>query len=134
MDTKPPTILLVDDEVSVRNFYQLFLEHEGFAVVPASTTVEAIHLLATLTPVLVLVDIFLGADSGLDLVRALLAARPDLPIIVISGIGYDEPIFQEALQAGAMGVYSKTLPPDRLLALIRTTLRTRFMPPQGPGR
>ena len=72
-----------------------------------------------------MIDIYLGEDNGLDLVRGMKSARPDLPVIVISGISYEEPMFQEALKTGADGVYSKTLPMAQLLIDIKRLLTPR---------
>lgn len=122
------TILLVEDEVEVRNFYQLYLEHHSFRVIPASGLSEGLRVLRE-TPIhAAVVDIFLGEDNGLDLVRGMKAARPDLPVIVMSAMTYEEPMFQEALGTGADGMYSKTLPMSQLLMDIRRLLS------RGPGR
>ena len=119
------TILLVEDEVAVRNFYQLYLEHHGFNVCPAGSISEALRCLREQTVILAVIDIYLGEDNGLDLVRGMKSARPDLPVIVISGISYEEPMFQEALKTGADGVYSKTLPMAQLLIDIKRLLTPR---------
>lgn len=120
--TVEQTILLVEDEVQVRNFYQLYLEHHCFRVLPAAGLSEGLRVLRE-TPIhIAVVDIFLGEDNGLDLVRGMKAARPDLPVIVMSAMTYDEPMFQEALGTGADGVYSKTLPLSQLLMDIRRLL------------
>jgi DNA-binding response OmpR family regulator len=119
------TILLVEDEVAVRNFYQLYLEHHGFKVCPAASISEALRCLREQTVILAVIDIYLGEDNGLDLVRGMKSARPDLPVIVISGISYEEPMFQEALKTGADGVYSKTLPMAQLLIDIQRLLTPR---------
>ena len=109
------TILLVEDEVAVRNFYQLFLEHHGFAVCPAGSVAEALRLLSERQFDLAIVDVFLGEDNGLDLVRGIKAATSMLPVIVMSGMQYDEPVFQDAVRSGIDGVFSKTLPMSQLL-------------------
>lgn len=116
-------ILLVDDEVSVRNFYQLYLEHHGYAVTPAASIPEALHILTQNRFDLLIVDIFLGQDNGLDLVRGVLSANPEQPVVVISGAGYGEPAFEEALGTKAAGFYSKHLPLAQLLMEVRRILR-----------
>lgn len=124
MDVKPPpTILLVEDEVSVRNFYQLYLEHHGFRVLPASSMSEALRTLQRDMPAVILVDIFLGADNGLDLLRGMHRSGLNVPAIVISGLPAESPLFEEALEAGAVAIYSKTRPISDLLSEIRALLR-----------
>jgi DNA-binding response OmpR family regulator len=116
------TVLLVDDEVAIRNFYQLYLEHEGFSVRPASGLSEALRVLQQQPISLAVVDIFLGPDNGLDLIQRIRSAYPNFPVIVMSAMGYDEPMFQEALKTGADGVYSKSLPLSQLVMDIKRLL------------
>lgn len=125
LSTVEGTILLVEDEVAVRNFYQFYLEHHGFPVFPASGSDEALRILTERPISLAIVDIFLGCASGLDLIRGMKATRPELPIIVMSGMTYDEPLFHEALTTGADGVYSKTLALSQLLMDVKRLLLSR---------
>ena len=118
-------ILLVEDEVAVRDFYQLYLEHHGFRVCPASGPLEAIRVLGERCIHLAIIDVFLGEDNGLDLVRGMKAARPELPVIIMSGMSYDEPKFQEPLTTGADGIYSKTLALSQLLMDVKRLLQVR---------
>lgn len=118
------TILLVEDEVAVRNFYQLYLEHHGYRVLPAGGLAEALQTLRSESVDAAVVDIFLGGDNGLDLVRGMKAARRDLPVIVMSGMTYDQPMFQEALNTGADGMYSKSLPLSQLLMDLQRLLKS----------
>jgi len=117
------SILLVDDEVAVRNFYEIYFEHHGFRVHPASGPVEALRLLSEQKICAVIVDIFLGGENGLDLVRQIRALWPEMPVIVISGVTYDEPVFLDAIRTGADGFYSKTLPMSQLLMDVRRVMR-----------
>jgi DNA-binding response OmpR family regulator len=126
-------ILLVDDEVAVRNFYQLYFEHHGFAVRPASSSSEALRVLQEQPIALAVIDIYLGHDNGIDLVRQMRAIAPDLPVILMSGMNYEEPMFQEALKTGADGVYSKTLPLAQLLMDVKRLLAKEQKPePEKP--
>jgi DNA-binding response OmpR family regulator len=128
------TILLVEDEVAVRNFYQLFFEHHGFAVCPASGPAEALRILREQPIHLAVVDVFLGEDNGLDLVRGMKAARPELPVIVMSAMTYEEPMFQEALTTGADGVFSKTLPMTQLVMDAKRLLAAAARRTESPAR
>ena len=58
-------ILLVDDEVAVRNFYQLYLENNLFKVRPAASASEALRLLDQEPVSLAVIDVYLGNESGL---------------------------------------------------------------------
>lgn len=116
-------ILLVEDEVAVRNVYQLYLEQYGYSVQGVSFISESLRVLKEDRFDLVIIDIFLGEENGLDLMRGIVAARPKLPVLIMSGIGYEEPYFEEALNSGAAGFFSKTLPLSQLLMEVRRLLR-----------
>jgi DNA-binding NtrC family response regulator len=116
-------ILLVDDEVAVRNVYQLYFETNGFSVKVAGSVAEALMVLRSEHPDAVILDIFLQEENGLELLKAMVAAELKVPVIVISGIGYDDPLFQEALESGAAGVFTKTLPLSQLLMELRRVLK-----------
>ena len=118
-------LLLVDDEVAVRNFYQIYLEHHGYTVVPAASVGEALQLLSGTSFDLLIVDIFLGEDNGLELVRGVLSVNPEQAIVVISAAGYEENVFEEALSTQAAGFYTKRLPLSQLLMEVRRVLRGR---------
>ena len=116
-------ILLVDDEVGVRNVFQLYLETHGYAVVSATSIGEALRIMKEEDFSVALIDIFLHEESGLELLKGMAAGRPELPVIIMSGITYDHPLFQEALDAGAAGVFSKTLPLSQLLIYVRRVIQ-----------
>ena len=78
-------LLIVDDNQSFLESARVFLEREGVAIAGvASTTDEALRQVETLKPDVVLVDISLGKESGLDLARRLADRRPDAePAVVL---------------------------------------------------
>ena len=77
--------LLVDDSRSFLDAASILLEREGLDVCgTASTTAEALRETAELHPDVVLVDISLGSESGLDLARSLAGATPHPRVILIS--------------------------------------------------
>jgi DNA-binding response OmpR family regulator len=78
--------------------------------------------------------VFLGEDNGLDLVRGMKAARPELPVIVMSAMTYEEPMFQEALTTGADGVFSKTLPMTQLVMDAKRLLAAAARRTESPAR
>jgi DNA-binding NarL/FixJ family response regulator len=77
--------LIVDDSSRFLAAARGLLEHEGMVVVAiASTGAEALRLTEELRPDVVLVDIDLGGESGLDVARQLAAAATPAPVILIS--------------------------------------------------
>ena len=81
----PMRLLIVDDNQSFLESARVFLEREGLDVAGvASTADEALRQVATLEPDVVLVDISLGKESGLDLARRLADRRPGAePAVVL---------------------------------------------------
>ena len=77
-------ILLVDDERGSRALCRLELEDEGFEVKTAADSAETETILQTWEPDLVILDIRLGQDNGLGLLRRLVETRPSTPTILYS--------------------------------------------------
>lgn len=80
------TVLLVDDEVLVRMGTADMLEEFGFEVVEASSAEEALRQLEEgLEPAVLLTDHLMPGMSGAELIRAVRASRPALPVAIVSG-------------------------------------------------
>lgn len=79
-----PKILLVDDDPSIRLVVTEALKRDGHEVRTAATVAEQVAILERFVPDLIVTDVILPDGNGLDLVPAILAKRPDLPIIVLS--------------------------------------------------
>jgi PAS domain S-box-containing protein len=81
------TVLVVEDEAAVRNTLRRQLESVGHKVIVAEGAVDALRLMHDAGPVdVVLTDVVLGGSmDGIDLANAARGARPDLPIVFISG-------------------------------------------------
>ncbi len=69
-----------------------------------------------------LLDINLGSDNGLESITEIKAAWPKAPVIMITGMGYDDTLMRSALEKGASGYVSKSVPPSELLAAITRVL------------
>jgi CheY-like chemotaxis protein len=82
------TILLVDDEVLLREGVQEILELHGFHVVCAADGQEALDLLANTPVELVITDLAMPNMNGVDFTRRCTALFPALPVIVASGCSY----------------------------------------------
>ncbi len=121
-DTSPaPTIrlLLVDDHPLVRDGLRARLEVvPGFEVVgEAGNADEAQERMAALRPSLVLMDVGMKSVNGIDLTAMLLAAEPELQVLMLSM--YDNPEYvQRAMQAGARGYVLKDAPASEIIAAI----------------
>jgi len=92
-------ILVVDDSDDLRELYQTLLRHEGYEVTTASSAEEALKIVRTWRPSLVITDIFMLGIRGLELITCLQSdfAPPIPPIIVFSGVSDAK---DEALKRG----------------------------------
>ena len=105
MREKPPrTVLVVDDEALIRWSLSEGLTDAGWTVRQAATGAEARSAVRALQgqPFVLLLDMRLPDVSDLSLIRELRAARPDVPMIVMTAHGSDD----DAAQALLNGVYS----------------------------
>jgi CheY-like chemotaxis protein len=81
-----PTIVVVEDDLFVRELAVEMLEEEGCRVLAAATAEEALGLMLGATPDLLFTDVDLGRGlNGITLARAARAVFPDLPVIYTSG-------------------------------------------------
>ena len=97
------TILLVDDEESIRLLSRTFLERHGYRVLDAANAVEAFETLSKHPePVnLLLTDVIMPGESGPELLRRVRVIRPDICVLYVSGYA-DQAIFnREILETGA---------------------------------
>lgn len=119
-DPRVVRIVVVDDHPVVRRgLVELFDEAPDLTVCGQAGTIdEAMAVVARAEPDAAVVDLALGAESGLDLVAALVARHPGLGVLVLSG--YDERLYADhALKAGALGYIMKDQAPAELLAAVR---------------
>lgn len=121
MTEKSTTILVVDDDAQVRRMLRRLLEGEGYAVLEASGSGEAVGALGTGSVDLVTLDLNLGGDDGLSVARQIRASS-DIPIIMITGKG-DMVDRIVGLELGADDYIAKPFHLREVLARIRSVLR-----------
>jgi len=117
-------ILIVDDHPLFREGLQQLLGRDANLAMcgEASNAAEAMQRISELKPDLVVVDISLGADSGIELIKAIRNEHDDLPILVVSM--HDESLYAErSLRAGAMGYVMKHEPGKSVITAIHKLLR-----------
>lgn len=125
---KPKTrIILVDDHPIVRRGIADLINSEAdlSVVGDAGTMQEAMSLASTVKPDLMIVDVSLDGNNGIELMKNLSSRWSTLPILAYSM--HDEAIYAErALRAGAKGYVMKEAEPDSLLAAIREVLKGKI--------
>jgi len=85
--TTPPTLLVVEDDQALREFYKATLRYAGYAVVAVEDGLDALRWLEQHIPALIVLDLALVRLSGRDLQRELRAHAEtrDIPIVVVTG-------------------------------------------------
>jgi two-component system phosphate regulon response regulator PhoB len=125
------TVLIVDDEPSIREMLRFALEGAGFRTLQAAHAEEARQVIAHNEASLVLLDWMLPGRSGLELAKQLKqqSKTRTLPIIMLSAKGEEEDRIR-GLDSGADDYISKPFSPRELVARIRAVLR-RTRPTDG---
>ena len=121
--TKPLTFLVVDDHPVFRQgLVALIRSDDRYEVcAEAGTAAETLAALERAVPDIALIDISLVGQNGLDLVKTLKAAHPEILVLIISM--HDEVIYAErALKAGARGYVMKQEAASVMLDAIKTVL------------
>ncbi|WP_135077718.1 sigma-54 dependent transcriptional regulator [Terasakiella sp. SH-1] len=118
-------ILIVDDEADIRMLTSGILEDEGYETREAGGDTQALELVKTRRPSLVLLDIWLQGSrlDGLGILKALKKDHPDLPVVMMSGHGTIETAVK-ALHDGAYDFIEKPFKTDRLLMAVERALET----------
>jgi two-component system nitrogen regulation response regulator GlnG len=115
-------ILVVDDEADIRRAFHRNLASDTLQVVDAANGDDAIRMVAQERPTLVLMDIRMGATSGLDTLRKLRELDPKLLIIMMTAYGTTQTAI-EAMKLGAYDYVLKPLDVPKLKALIDSALK-----------
>lgn len=116
-------ILLVDDHPLLREgLGRLISAESGLRVCGMAGTVQdALSMIESEKPDLVITDLTLPGRNGLELIKDLVATHPEIPVIVLSM--HDELIYAErVLRAGGRGYVMKDSPPERLIEAIHAVL------------
>jgi len=114
-------ILLIDDEAGIRDSLELLLTLEGFTVEMAPEGVSGLDLLSRSQYDLLLLDLSLPGENGIDLLPKIKALRPEMPVIMITAYGTVNNVV-DALRAGAENFVQKPWDNEKLLADIRTAI------------
>jgi len=120
----PWDVLVVDDEPVVRDAIRLVLEADGLGVATVADCEAALAHPAADTCRLVLCDLKLPESSGLEVLRALRARRPRLPVVMITGYATAE-VALESLRCGAAGFLPKPFDDAELMTQVRQALTMR---------
>ena len=126
------TVLVVDDETKILRLARDYLEHAGFAVLTTATGTEALAAARQARPDLIVLDLGLPDQDGLDVTRAL-RKESNVPIIMLTARG-DESDKLVGLELGADDYLTKPFSPKELVARVRAVLRRTEKTLSSPDR
>ena len=132
-----PHVLVVDDDARLRGLLSRYLAEQGFRVTTAAHATEARDKLRIVQPDLVVLDVMMPGESGLDLTDALRRERSGVPILLLTARGAPEDRIA-GFESGADDYLGKPFEPYELVLRLRAMLRRAAPvpppPPAGPVR
>jgi two-component system nitrogen regulation response regulator NtrX len=120
------TVLLVDDEESIRDSLRMVLEYKNHKVVEAASGAEALRRVRESPVDAVLLDIKMPEMDGLEVLSSLREQGFEMPVIIITGHG-DVPTAMEATRRGAYDLLEKPLEKERVLLVLRNALEKYWL-------
>lgn len=121
MNDRIPRLLVVDDEPAVLMSHTAILQRNGYEVTPASTAEQAIQLLSEQKFDLLICDLSLGADSGLDVINIAVRDHHGIPVVLMTG--YADALLPKELSDSNITIVAKPTNVPEFLETIRRLLR-----------
>jgi two-component system NtrC family response regulator len=117
-----PTILIIDDDTSLRRVLEYNLHEAGYAVATASSGEEGLHLFAEVKPDLVITDMKMPGMDGMEVLRAIKERSPETLVIIITAFGTVD-IAVATMKAGAYDYITKPFNRDELRLTVAKALQ-----------
>ncbi len=114
-----PKLLIVDDEQDVREFARSFFRKRSIDVFIASGGKEALEIISTQRPDLVLLDVRMEGLNGIEVMRELKRLNDNTRVIMVSGLE-DDRIVEESKTLGALDFIHKPLVLEELEKVVKT--------------
>jgi len=132
-EKKKGTILVADDDDSIRLAMIKMLKKEGYEVGIAIDGRDTLETTARRKFDLMFLDIKMPGFNGLDVLTLMKASRPDMPIVIISGVA-DDAYKKRALELGAAGYITKPFGPKEIIKATTEILAAHREPaPETPS-
>jgi two-component system phosphate regulon response regulator OmpR len=123
-----PHLLVVDDDARLRALLQRFLSEQGFRITAAADAAAARHALASVSFDLMVLDVMMPGESGLELTESLRRDGLDVPILMLTARGAPDDRVS-GFESGVDDYLAKPFDPRELALRIRTILRRAAPPP-----
>ncbi|MEN9661964.1 MAG: Photosynthetic apparatus regulatory protein RegA [Verrucomicrobiota bacterium] len=117
-------ILIVDDEAEIRDLLAQYLGSAGFRTTTAATPAEAFAAIERDAPHLVISDLQLEESDGLAMLEKIRVRLPRVPLILLTGVLFDQQVVANTLSQKVDCYIEKTAPLSRVLAEIKRLTRT----------
>ncbi len=117
-------VLVVDDEAPVRDLFTDLLKKEECSVKCVSTGEEALDTIGSEEFDVVLLDIKLPGISGIEVLKKIKDAKPNLIVIMITGFGYDEELISKSKEYGCAGYIGKNVPISQIMSSFRLFVKS----------
>jgi NarL family two-component system response regulator LiaR len=116
-------VLIADDHAIVREGMRMLLSRPGFQLVgEAVDGIEAVQQVRALHPDVIVLDLKMPRQTGLETIREIKRDNPDAHILVLTSFDADDQVFP-TIKAGAQGYLLKDSPPEQLIQAIRDVYR-----------
>jgi DNA-binding NtrC family response regulator len=116
-------VLVVEDEVEMSKLIDYSLKEAGYKPVVAQSTQEAMARLNEGSFKGLLLDIALPGESGLEFLPKFKKLYPNIPVIILTGLGYDNTMMKTALDQGAAGFFSKETGIENLIPVVKHLIK-----------
>ncbi|WAC12296.1 sigma-54-dependent transcriptional regulator [Dyadobacter pollutisoli] len=114
-------IVVVDDEADICFLLKRFLSKNDFIVETAQNGKDGLALIDSVSPDLVMTDFRLGDITGTELLTAIKAKRPNVPVLIITGYS-DIKVAVSVMKLGAYDYITKPLFPDEILVTVKKAI------------
>src|SRR4051794_36490082 len=114
--------LIIDDDPSITKFLVTYLRQKGHTCESLTEGFQTAQWFEHHDSEVVVVDLNMPKVDGISLISYIREVKPGIPLIVFTGVGYDEERMHAALRAGANGYVSKNLPIEQLYCVLSRVL------------
>jgi two-component system response regulator HydG len=126
MTTKPRSILVVDDDLAMREMLTSLFSDHGYSVREAASVDEALELVREEDFDVILSDIKMPGRSGIEMVGELRSIRPETPVVLMTAFGSIDSAV-ESMRAGAFDYITKPFEPEAVLLTLERSLERRVL-------
>ncbi len=116
--------LIIDDDPAITKFLVTYLRQKGHTCQSLTEGFQTAAWLEHHDSEVIVVDLNMPKVDGISLINYIREVNTEIPIIVFTGVGYDEARMNAALRAGANGYVSKNLPIEQLYCVLSRVLAT----------